>query len=123
MDGAKLGKWFVGFGVFLIFCGLIGYLSNPAAAKTALMSGGTFGVLSAVWGLWFLKGGRKGPFVAGLLTSILLVAAFSWRATVSWQAWLGGEPKLVAAILITAMWVGTVLTLGKLYGARRVISG
>ena len=31
------------YGGFLIVMGLAGYLSNPEKAKTALMSGGTFG--------------------------------------------------------------------------------
>lgn len=121
MVNLQLGRWFLGFGVFLIGCGLIGYLSNPAAAKTALMSGGTFGILSALWGVWFLKGGRRGPFLAGALTSLLLIVAFTWRGLVSWQAVLAGEPKVVAAVLISAMWVGTVLTLRRLFGARRAI--
>ena len=39
------------YGAFLIVMGLLGYLSNPEKAKTALMSGGTFGALSIVWGV------------------------------------------------------------------------
>jgi uncharacterized membrane protein (UPF0136 family) len=29
--------------------GLIGYFSNPEKARTALISGGTFGTLSIIW--------------------------------------------------------------------------
>lgn len=47
-------KWLYGFGAFLFLCGLAGYLSNPVAAKTALMSGSVFGALSILWG--FLLG-------------------------------------------------------------------
>lgn len=39
------------YGAFLIVIGLLGYLSNPEKAKTALMSGGTFGALSILWGV------------------------------------------------------------------------
>ena len=107
----NVGSWYIGFGIFLILCGLAGYLSNPEAAKTALMSGGTFGVLSALWGVWMLKGGRMPAFVAALLTTLMLCGAFTWRSIVSWQAYADGEPKLFAASLITAMLVASIASL------------
>ena len=42
----KPGYWMMGYGLFLISMGLAGYASNPDKAKTALMSGGTFGAFS-----------------------------------------------------------------------------
>ena len=42
----KLGKLMVGYGTFLVAMGLVGYLSNPDKATTALISGGLFGGLS-----------------------------------------------------------------------------
>lgn len=113
-----IGRWYVGFGLFLIVCGLAGYASNPAAAKTALMSGGTFGTLSAIWGIWMLKGGRMGAFIAAAATTLLLCAAFTWRSIVSWQAVAEGEPKTFAASLITAMLVASVLSLIQLFRTR-----
>lgn len=110
----KIGRWYIGFGIFLIVCGVAGYSSNPAAAKTALMSGGTFGVLSALWGFWMLKGGRLLVLIAAGLTTLILCGAFTWRSTVSWQAYADGEPKLFAAILITAMLCGSVASLVQL---------
>ena len=41
---------------YLIVMGLVGYLSNPEKAKTALMSGGTFGALSILWGVLGARG-------------------------------------------------------------------
>ncbi len=119
MHLSKQGRWFVGFGLFLIICGLLGYLSNPEKAKTALISGGSFGLLSALWGFWMLKGGGKAPWIAAGVTTLLLVAAFTWRALASWQALLAGEPKWVPALLITAMWIGAVASLAVLWQARR----
>jgi uncharacterized membrane protein (UPF0136 family) len=118
MNTQTVGKWFLGFGAFLLLCGLLGYLSNPEKAKTALISGATFGLLSAAWGGWMLAGGRKVAYFAAAGTTILLVAAFSWRSTASWQAHFGGEPKLFAAFLITAMWVASVASLVVLWRAR-----
>lgn len=106
-----LGTIFIAFGVFLVVCGVLGYASNPAAAKTALISGSFFGALNIVLGLLLRKGIRWAQWV-GLATLGLLIGAFSWRSTVSWQAYADGEPKLVAALLITAMLAGSLLMFG-----------
>ena len=116
-----IGRWYIGFGLFLILCGLAGYASNPAAAKTALMSGGTFGTLSAIWGFWMLKGGRIAAFVAALLTTLMLCAAFSWRSVVSWQAFADGEPKLFAAVLITSMLIASVASIVQLFRSKSAL--
>lgn len=117
----KIGQWYLSFGLFLIVCGIAGYLSNPAAAKTALMSGSTFGILSVLWGFWMLKGGRVLAFGAALFTTLMLCAAFSWRSIVSWQAVADGEPKVFAASLITAMLLASVMSLIQLLQARRAL--
>ena len=95
-----IGRWYIGFGLFLILCGLAGYASNPAAAKTALMSGGTFGTL---------------------LTTLMLCAAFSWRSVVSWQAFADGEPKLFAAVLITSMLIASVASIVQLFRSKSAL--
>ncbi|WFB37762.1 hypothetical protein P3T73_08320 [Kiritimatiellota bacterium B12222] len=113
----EIGRWYVGYGLFLFLCGVMGFASNPSAAKTALISGGTFGSLSALWGFWMLKGGRVLPFIAAGMTTLMLCGVFTWRATVSWQAVSRGEPKWVAAILITSMLLGSALSLLQLVKA------
>ena len=117
----RIGRLYISFGIFLIVCGVAGYISNPAAAKTALMSGGTFGVLSALWGFWMLKGGRLLVLIAAGLTTLMLCGAFTWRSTVSWQAYSDGEPKLFAAILITAMLFGSVASLVQLLRSSKAL--
>ena len=111
------GRWFVGFGIFLILCGMAGYLSNPAGAKTALISGGAFGGLSAVWGVLMLKG-----FVwaktAAWASTIVLMAAFAWRSAAGWMAYAEGQPKLFAASLITTMLVASLASLLVLWRGR-----
>ena len=72
------GRWFVGFGIFLIVCGVAGFLSNPDGAKTALLSGGMFGGLSAFWVVLMLRGFGWARMAAGVST-LVLVAAFAWR--------------------------------------------
>lgn len=101
----------LGYGLFLIAIGVVGYLSNPEKAATALLSGGTFGVLSMIWGA-LLRRGQDWARWAALATTGFLTAVFAWRATVTWLAVQGGNSeKLVAAGLITAMGVASVLTL------------
>jgi uncharacterized membrane protein (UPF0136 family) len=116
---SSLGKWMIGYGAFLIAIGVLGYLSNPEKAATALASGGTFGALSIVWGV-LLRRGRDWARIAALATTGFLTAVFAWRATVSWMAVQGGQSeKLVAASLITAMGIASVVTLLVLFTAAR----
>lgn len=112
------GRWFVGFGVFLILCGVAGYLSNPAGAKTALISGGTFGGLSVVWGVLMLCGFVWAK-IAAWISTIVLAAAFAWRSVAGWTAYAAGEPKLFAASLITLMLAASLVSLAVL--ARRKV--
>jgi uncharacterized membrane protein (UPF0136 family) len=111
------GRWFVGFGVFLVLCGLAGFLSNPSGAKTALISGGTFGVLSAAWGFLMLRG-MGWAWMAALGCTGFLAAVFTWRAAVGWMAVEAGEPKLFAASLITLMLTGSLVSIGVLWKNR-----
>lgn len=114
-----LGTWTIGYGAFLIAIGVVGYLSNPEKAATALASGGTFGALSIAWGV-LLRSGRGWARGAALATTAFLTAIFAWRGTASWLAVRGGqEEKLVAAVLITAMLVASVTTVAVLARAPR----
>ena len=108
------GRWFVGFGIFLVLCGMAGFLSNPAGAKTALISGGMFGGLSALWGVLMLRGFGWAR-VAAWVSTLVLVAAFAWRSVVGWMAVSAGEPKLFAAFLITLMLGASLASLGVLW--------
>lgn len=104
------GRWFLGFGIFLILCGLAGFLSNPGGAKTALISGGSFGGLSALWGVLMLKSFAWAK-VAAWVSTLVLVAAFAWRSVAGWMAYAAGQPKLFAASLITLMLAASLASL------------
>ena len=115
----KTAGYLVFYGVFLVLMGLLGYLSNPEKAKSALMSGGAFGVLSIVWGVLGARGFRWILPAAGVTTGLLAVV-FAWRASVGWLAVLNGKSeKLVAAVLITVMLAGSALMLSCLWKARK----
>ena len=99
----EMAHWQVLYGAFLIAAGVAGYLSNPEKAKTALMSGGTFGGLSIVWGVLALQG-TAWSRVAAIATTGFLAAVFTWRAGVAWATVLGGNSdKLFTACLISSM--------------------
>jgi hypothetical protein len=106
------------YGISLILLGVIGYLTHPEKAFTALISGGGFGALSILWGILGAKGLRW-PRLAALLTSALLAIACVWRVTVVWVAVVSGQSeKLFAAIVVTLMLIVSILTLGLLRKGR-----
>ena len=105
-----LGKWMVGYGLFLMLIGVLGFLSNPEKAKTALLSGGGFGFLSIVLGILVHRRIRWARSAAVAMTA-LLSAVFVWRAGAGWIAVSRGQlEKRTAAILITLMLVASILT-------------
>ena len=117
----KTAGYLILYGAFLTLAGLAGYLSNPEKAKTALMSGGTFGALSILWGVLGARGVRW-SLPAALVTTGLLALVFTWRASVSWLAVLDGKSeKLFAASLITVMLAGSVVMLPALMRARKTL--
>jgi uncharacterized membrane protein (UPF0136 family) len=74
------------------------------------MSGGTFGALSALWGVLMLKGFAWAK-IAAWVSTLVLVAAFTWRSIAGWMAYTAGEPKLFAASLVTLMLVASLASL------------
>ena len=113
----KTAGYLVLYGGSLIVLGLVGYLSNPEKAKTALMVGGTFGALSILWGVLGARGVRWIAPVA-LVTTALLIVACAWRAGVGWLAVIDGQSeKLFAAALITVMLAASAAMLPALFRA------
>ena len=116
---SKTAGYLMAYGGFLMLMGLAGYLSNPEKAKTALMSGGTFGALSILWGVLGARGVRWSLLAARMTTSLLAVV-FVWRASVGWLAVLDGHAeKQFAAGLITAMLAASIAMLLGLLKARK----
>jgi len=111
----KTAGYLILYGGFLIAMGLLGYLSNPEKARTALLSGGTFGALSILWGVLGARGTRW-VVPAAVGTTALLTLVFAWRATVGWQAVIEGQPeKRFAALLLTTMLAASAVLLPVLF--------
>jgi hypothetical protein len=115
----KTAGYLILYGAFLFLMGLLGYLSNPEKAKTALMSGGTFGALSILWGVLGARGVRWSR-PAAITTTGLLTLVFGWRAIAGWLAVMDGKSeKMFAAVLITAMLAASAVMLpGLLFGGK-----
>jgi hypothetical protein len=102
------------YGFFLILAGLVGFLSNPEKAKTALMLGGTFGLIQIGVGFIARKGWKPAPGI-GLGICAFLALTFTWRSIVSWMAFVGGQSeKLFAASLISVMLLASLAAIALL---------
>lgn len=107
------------FGIFLILLGMIGYVTHPEKAHTALIFGGGFGALSVLWGILAAKGIRWSK-LAALLTAILLSVACVWRAGLGWLAVANGQSeKVFASLVITLMLAVSAVMLVVLLKDRR----
>ena len=116
---SKTAGYVIIYGVFLVLMGSLGYLSNPEKAKTALMTGGSFGALSIIWGVLGARGVRW-SLPAAVITTGMLTVVFVWRASVGWLAVMEGKSeKLFAAVLITVMLAGSALILAALFRAAK----
>lgn len=115
----KTAGYLIFYGAFLMVMGLLGFLSNPEKAKTALMSGGTFGLLSILWGVLGARGFRWSR-PAAITATALLTLVFAWRASVGWLAVIDGKrDKLFAASLITLMLAASVPMLRRLVKSQK----
>jgi hypothetical protein len=109
----KPGKLLIGYGSFLMLCGVAGWAAAgfTAKAKTAIASGSVTGLLMIALGVAALKlapaGSRLAAWAAvGFAT--LFTGAFVWRASVAWGAL---PEKLYVAVLLSAMALASVITI------------
>lgn len=68
------------YGIFLISCGITAVTFIGPKAKTALISGGTSGLISLVISYLFFKN-IQGAHIAGIILPLALFIVFSWRST------------------------------------------
>lgn len=111
-----LNVWLIRYGLFLMGVAVVAVMYIPKtgqiafnpAAKTALISGGICGGLSILWGV-LLGRGNAWARTAAIVSSLVFLAAFTWRSIAGWMAFAGGQAeKWYASTLITCMCIATV---------------
>lgn len=104
----RASKLAVGFGLFLIACGFLGWAAAgfTAKAKTAILSGSMTGIMMIAMGV-MASSSKPGLAAIGRYGSlglpVFFTAIFSWRAAIGWQAYAAGQPKLYVAVLLSLM--------------------
>jgi hypothetical protein len=68
------------YGFFLIACGITAVTFIGSKAKTALISGGTSGILAIMIGYFYCSGNII-AVIAGILLPAVLFIVFCWRAS------------------------------------------
>ncbi|MFQ5752517.1 MAG: hypothetical protein ACE5HI_11015 [bacterium] len=113
MKTNEMARLFTFYGVFLILCGIVAVVAIGMKAKTALISGGSMGVIALMIG-YFMNHQKKWAFVAGLFQTIGLVGVFAWRGSLSFfsiieilQNKTSGDPtsKSLAFMIIGTMFI------------------
>lgn len=122
----KSSKVMIGFGLFLVGCGFLGWAAAgfTAKAKTAILSGGMSGLIMIIMGLMSASSKPISTTIGangGVAFPVFLSAVFSWRAAVGWQAYAAGQPKLYVAILLSLMAAASVAVFAVLLRERRRI--
>lgn len=105
----KLGLLVTCYGIFLMICGLSGYLLMQGTGTSSLLNGGIFGSLMIVIGL-LLRQGRMWTLPATLSATAIFALTFLWRGVVQWHHALSDAPaRLGVALLLTLMFLGSVI--------------
>jgi len=106
------GKILIGYGTFLIVCGVVGWVAAgfTANARTAIVAGSATGLLMITLGILALKlppAGSRAAIWAAAVFALLFTGVFTWRASIAW----GGLPeKLYVAVLLSTMALASVVT-------------
>jgi hypothetical protein len=69
------------YGLFLIVCGIVSVVFIGSKAKTALISGGTSGLLAILIGHLLFTGADYYAPLSGIGLSFALSIVFAWRST------------------------------------------
>ncbi len=99
----QLGNLLIGYGVFLIAAGIVGFELTGETSASSILNGGLFGSLVVILGLLHRQG-RMWTHPAALSATGIFFLTFVWRASIKWYGAATGDQAMVSiAILLTVM--------------------
>ncbi|ABG57688.1 hypothetical protein [Cytophaga hutchinsonii] len=105
------------YGLFLISCGIISVIFIGPKAKTALISGGTSGLVAILTG-YFYSYQNSFLSIAAILIPFALFIVFAWRSTKTflrlieliWTKDANTNAKAIAFLIISLMAIVSIFT-------------
>lgn len=97
----SVSNMLIAYGLFLGFCGILGYVLTGEGSTSSILNGGVFGSLMALLGL-LGRNGKMWTFPAAISATAIFTLTFLWRSGVQLHLTVQGEVGRwpVAALLI-----------------------
>ncbi|MFN6136673.1 MAG: hypothetical protein ACK475_10445 [Bacteroidota bacterium] len=93
----------IGYGLFLLLTGFIGYRITQEHSTSALFNGSFFGSLLVMLGVLH-RLGRMWTLPASVSAVVIFSLTFLWRSALQWMHVADGEPdRLGIAVLLSVM--------------------
>jgi hypothetical protein len=124
-------KNFVFHAFYLLLVSIVAVMYNPHTgafgfnpdAKSALIVGGSFAVISFFWAYIYSRNAHRAAVIGGIVTTLLLFAGTIPRALGEWGGVASGDTvKWFAALTITLVIVGSIPLFAALLRAVRLPS-
>jgi len=124
-------KNFIIHGFYLLVVTSVAAMYNPHTnafgfnpnAKSALIVGGSFAVISFFWAYIYSKNARRAAIIGGIITTLLLFAGTIPRAVGEWGGVASGDTvRWFTALTISLVIVGSIPLFGALLRAVRTPS-
>ena len=128
---ARMTKNFITHGFHLLVVTSVAVMYNPHTnafgfnpnAKSALIVGGSFAVISFFWAYIYSRNARRAAIIGGIITTLLLFAGTIPRAVGEWGGVASGDAvRWFAALTISLVIVGSIPLFGALLRAVRTPS-
>jgi len=99
----RLGNLLIGYGVFLVVAGLVGFELTGETSASSILNGGLFGTFVILLGVLHRQG-RMWTHPAALSAAGIFLLTIVWRSSIKWHGSATGDACSTAiAILLTLM--------------------